>query len=58
MLTLTRRLRESIKIGDDITLIVLGIYGNNVRFGIYAPIATQIHREEMYKNICLSREKN
>lgn len=56
MLVLTRLKDESIIIGDDIVITVLGIRGDKVRLGIAAPIATSVHREEVYQAI--QREKD
>jgi carbon storage regulator len=51
MLVLSRRLDESLIIGDDIKFTILGISGNQVRIGIDAPKDTTVHREEVYKRI-------
>ena len=48
MLILTRRVGESLKIGDDVTVTVLGVKGNQVRLGTDAPRDTEVHREEVY----------
>ena len=52
MLILTRRERESLKIGDDVTVTVLGIKGGQVRIGVAAPKHIPVHREEVYQRIC------
>ena len=51
MLIFTRRVGESIKIGDSITVIVLGIRGSQVRLGIIAPEEISIYRKELYERI-------
>lgn len=51
MLILTRRISESIIIGDDVKISVLGVKGNQVRLGIEAPKDLSVHREEIYERI-------
>jgi carbon storage regulator len=51
MLILTRRIGESIMIGDDVTVAILGVNGNQVRVGFKAPKEMPVHREEIYERI-------
>ncbi len=58
MLVLSRKQGQSLCIGDDIHLTILGVSGNQVRVGIEAPREMEIHREEVYLRIKSDREKN
>jgi len=51
MLILTRRTGETLYVGDEVTVTVLGIKGNQVRLGINAPKNVSVHREEIYRRI-------
>jgi carbon storage regulator len=55
MLILTRRIGETIRIGNDVSVTVLEIRGNQIRVGIDAPKAVGVHREEVFKRIAEER---
>lgn len=56
MLILTRRIAETLMIGDEVTVTILGVKGNQVRIGVNAPKTVEVHREEIYNRI--QREKS
>lgn len=56
MLILTRRVGETMMVGDDVSVTVLGVKGNQVRIGVNAPQEVKVHREEIYMRI--QAEKN
>ncbi len=51
MLILTRKVNESLKVGDDVTVTVLGIKGGQIRIGISAPLDVAVHRQEVFERI-------
>lgn len=57
MLILTRRVGETLMIGDEVSVTILGVKGNQVRIGIQAPKSVAVHREEIYKRILREREQ-
>jgi len=57
MLILTRRVGETLMIGDNISVTVLGVKGNQVRIGVNAPKDVSIHREEVYQRILDEKEQ-
>ncbi len=56
MLILTRRVGETLMIGDDVIVTVLGVKGNQVRIGVSAPKDVAVHREEIYERIRKEKE--
>lgn len=57
MLILTRRVGETVMIGDEVTVTILGVKGNQVRVGINAPRSVGVHREEIYERILRERQR-
>jgi carbon storage regulator len=55
LLILTRRVNESLRVGEDVTVTVVAVKGNQVRIGINAPKDVEVHREEIYERV--QREK-
>lgn len=55
MLILTRRVGEALVIGEEVTVTVLGVKGNQVRIGVKAPKTTSVHREEIFERIKAER---
>jgi carbon storage regulator len=58
MLILTRRLNETLMIGNEITVTVLGVKGNQVRLGVKAPKSVAVHREEVFDRIHTEQQDN
>jgi carbon storage regulator len=56
MLILTRRIGESVMIGDNIKVTVLGVKGNQIRVGVDAPKEIEVHRDEIYARVLKERE--
>ena len=57
MLILTRKVGETLMVGDDVAVTVLGVKGNQVRIGVNAPNEVPVHREEIYERIKAARHK-
>jgi len=57
MLILTRRVGETVVIGDDVTVTVLGVKGNQIRLGVNAPREIAVHREEIFERIKRERSE-
>jgi carbon storage regulator len=56
MLILTRRVGEAVVIGEEVTVTVLGVKGNQVRIGVNAPKSVSVHRDEIFERIKSERE--
>jgi len=57
MLILSRKVGETLHIGDEVTVTVLGVKGNQIRIGINAPKEVAVHREEIYEKIAAQQEE-
>ena len=57
MLILTRKANESLIIGDDVTVTILGTKGNQVRIGVNAPKEVSVHREEVYDRVKVEKQQ-
>lgn len=57
MLILTRRIGETVMIGDQISVVVLGVQGSQVRLGVTAPRAVEVHREEIFNRILAEKKE-
>ncbi|MCB1711215.1 MAG: carbon storage regulator CsrA [Candidatus Riesia sp.] len=58
MLILTRKIGESLIIGNNIEVVILGVKGTQVRLGVNAPKSVTVHREEIYKKLQLERKND
>jgi len=58
MLILTRRVGETLRIGNDVVVTVLAVHGNQVRIGIDAPRTVAVHREEVYRRLAEERDES
>jgi len=58
MLILTRKANESLIIGDDVTVTILGTKGNQVRIGVNAPKEVSVHREEVYDRVKVEKQQD
>ncbi|WP_115911308.1 carbon storage regulator CsrA [Haemophilus parainfluenzae] len=58
MLILTRKVGESVLIGDDISITVLSVRGNQVKLGVQAPKEVSVHRKEIYQRILQSKDEH
>ena len=58
MLILTRRIGETLVVGDEVTVTVLGVKGNQVRLGVNAPKNVAVHREEIYERIQKEKQQD
>ena len=58
MLILTRKVGESVLIGDDISITVLSVRGNQVKLGVQAPKEVSVHREEIYQRIKQTQDES